>query len=116
MKETRAAADAAFSMLEEMCMAEFQESMKEEKRIKNGYEIIERCAVGEKEIVIGHNPKALNPYVCWFCKDGTDYYWGHYCNQLLTARKKMNERYEDAVSCPAKARQVPSKGKEHHER
>ena len=42
--------------------------MNEEKRINAGYEIIESCTIGSTELVIGHNPKAPNPYVCWYCK------------------------------------------------
>lgn len=42
--------------------------MNEEKRINGGYEIIESCTIGSNELVIGHNPKAPNPYVCWYCK------------------------------------------------
>lgn len=62
----------------------------EEKRINGGYEIIESCTIGNNELVIGHNAKALNPYVCWYCKDGSDYFWGYYCNQLSEAREKLN--------------------------
>lgn len=68
--------------------------MNEEKRINGGYEIIESCTIGSNELVIGHNPKAPNPYVCWYCKNGTDYFWGYYCNQLSEAREKLNERYQ----------------------
>lgn len=50
----------------------------EEKRINGGYEIIESCTIGNNELVIGHNSKAPNPYVCWYCKDGSDYFWGYY--------------------------------------
>ena len=40
----------------------------EEKRINGGYEIIESCTIGNNELVIGHNAKAPNPYVCWYAK------------------------------------------------
>lgn len=40
----------------------------EEKRINGGYEIIESCTIGNNELVIGHNAKAPNPYVCWYCR------------------------------------------------
>ena len=66
--------------------------MNEEKRINAGYEIIESCTIGSTELVIGHNPKAPNPYVCWYCKNGTDYFWGCYVNELSAAREKLNER------------------------
>lgn len=48
--------------------------MENEKRSNQGYEIIESCTVGSTEFVIGHNPKAVNPYVCWYCKGGDNYF------------------------------------------
>lgn len=56
----------------------------EEKRINSGYEIIESHTIGSNELVIGHNDKAPNPYVCWYCKNGSDYFWGYYCNLIPT--------------------------------
>lgn len=64
------------------------------KRCNRGYEIIESCTVGGTELVIGYNPKAVNPYVCWYCKDGDNYFWGYYCNEISEARKILNERYD----------------------
>lgn len=64
-------------------------------RSNQGYEIIEGSTVGKEEVVIGYNPKAPNPYVCWYCSDG-DYYWGYYCNTISAARKKLNERCQSA--------------------
>lgn len=68
--------------------------MDEEKRSNQGYEIIESCKIGNTELVIGHHPTAPNPYVCWYCKNGTDYFWGYYTNELDAAREKLNERYQ----------------------
>lgn len=68
--------------------------MEEAKRSNQGYEIIESCTIGSTELVIGHNPKAPNPYVCWYCKGEDNYFWGHYCNELSAAREKLNERYQ----------------------
>jgi len=48
--------------------------MEKEKRSNGGYEIIESCTIGSTELVIGHNPKAPNPYVCWYCKGGGNYF------------------------------------------
>ena len=64
------------------------------KRSNQGYEIIESCTIGNTELVIGHHPTAPNPYVCWYCKGGGNYYWGCYCNTLEAAREKLN----DAIS------------------
>ena len=67
--------------------------MSKEIRSQQGYEIIESCTIGNTELVIGHNSKAPNPYVCWYCKGKDNYFWGYYCNDLLEAREKLNERY-----------------------
>ena len=61
--------------------------MDEEKRTNQGYEILESCTIGSSELVIGHNPKAPNPYVCLYCKGGDNYYWGCYCNDISAARE-----------------------------
>ena len=74
--------------------------MEQEKRINQGYEIIESCTIGSKELVIGHNPKAPNPYVCWYCKGGDNYYWGCYCNELSAARESLSERYNEERRMP----------------
>lgn len=74
--------------------------MSEETRSHQGYEIIESCTIGSTELVIGHNPKAPNPYVCWYCKGGDNYYWGCYCNELSVARESLSERYNEERSMP----------------
>lgn len=74
--------------------------MEQEKRINQGYEIIESCTIGSKELVIGHNPKAPNPYVCWYCKGGDNYYWGCYCNELSAAGEGLSERYNEERRMP----------------
>lgn len=74
--------------------------MEQEKRINQGYEITESCTIGSKELVIGHNPKAPNPYVCWYCKGGDNYYWGCYCNELSAARESLSERYNEERRMP----------------
>ena len=71
-----------------------------ETRSNQGYEIIESCTIGSTELVIGHNPKAPNPYVCWYCKGGDNYYWGCYCNELSEARESLSERYNKERSMP----------------
>lgn len=74
--------------------------MENEKRSNQGYEIIESCTIGSKELVIGYNPKAPNPYVCWYCRGGDNYYWGCYCNELSAARESLSERYNEERSMP----------------
>lgn len=70
------------------------------KRVNAGYEIIETCVIGNNEIVIGHNINAPNLYVCWYCKGGSDYHLGYYCNELSEAREKLIERYQTECYMP----------------
>jgi len=74
--------------------------MDKKSRTNQGYKIIECCTIGNKELVIGHNPKAPNPYVCWYCKGGSDYYWGDYCNTLEAARESLSDRYRSECQMP----------------
>lgn len=90
--------------------------MNEEKRSCIGYEIIESRIIGSSEIVIGHNPTAPNPYVCWYCKDGNDYYWGRYTNTLDDARETMRERSEQQARFLRNEQQKPPKKRDEHER
>ena len=90
--------------------------MSEEKRSNSGYEIIESCTIGNKELVIGHHPAAPNPYVCWYCKGGNDYYWGFYCNELSDARDKLNERYQSECHMPYNQPAKKQKSRDDRER
>ena len=58
-----------------------------------GYIIINSKRINEhEEIVIGYNEKAVQKYVCWYCRDNDNYFWGYYTNNLKDAMKKMDER------------------------
>lgn len=69
--------------------------MSKERCINQGYEITQSCTIGRKEIVIGHNEHTPNPYVCWYCKNRRDFYWGHYCNTMKKAQEKFKERCQE---------------------
>ena len=51
-----------------------------EKRINEGYEIIEACPIDDTyEVVLGKMKSKLgDQYVTWLCGKGTNYFWGHY--------------------------------------
>lgn len=68
-----------------------------EKRTNIGYEIIECIELGGVEYVLGVNETAPNPYVTWRSSPDRQnyYYWGHYMNSLLDARKDLYERVID---------------------
>lgn len=90
--------------------------MNGETRSNQGYEIIESCTIGNTELVIGHHPKAPNPYVCWYCKGGDNYYWGCYCNTLEAAREKLNERYQSECEMPYNQPSRKPRSHDEHER
>lgn len=58
-----------------------------------GYQIINSKPINEREeIVIGYNENAVQKYVCWYCRDNDNYFWGYYTNSLKDAIKKMDGR------------------------
>ena len=85
--------------------------MEEEKRSNGGYEIIESCTIGSTELVIGYNPKAPNPYVCWYCKGGGNYFWGTYCDTIEATRENLSERYQRECLMPYTNPSAPKQGK-----
>ena len=72
------------------------------KEINAGYEILDRQRVGSTEVVLGHNPRAPEPYVTWKCRHGSDYHFGHYfadknsaVKDFKTRRKKLCKKYKN---------------------
>ena len=59
-------------------------------RHNNGFDIIAAVPISpSEEIVIGHRTTSIGEsYVCWFCKNQNDYYWGKY-----------SSTYQKAVAC-----------------
>ena len=66
-------------------------------RINAGYIITDSIHVGEMEFVLGVHSTAANQFVTWACKDGKDYFWGHYFNDLMAATKDLIDRAEQEV-------------------
>lgn len=69
-----------------------------EKRINQGYEIIQSIDVGSAEFVLGVNVKAPGQYVTWKCSNKDNYYWGHYMNSRLAAIRNLCERALEEVT------------------
>ena len=53
-------------------------------RMNAGYIITNSVHVGRTEFVLGVHSTAPSQFVTWACKDGKDYYWGHYHSDLLS--------------------------------
>lgn len=65
----------------------------EDKRINCGYEIVTALRCSKRmELVIGHNPEAVSPYVCWYCYDGNSYSTGDYCGTYKQALESLADR------------------------
>ena len=47
-----------------------------EKRVNQGYEIVQSIEVGTSEFVLGVNQYHPEQFVTWKCSGKTDYYWG----------------------------------------
>lgn len=62
------------------------------KRINAGYVITSAVSVGNTEFVLGVHSKAPEQFVTWECQHGTDYIWGHYTDNLLSATKDLCAR------------------------
>ena len=72
--------------------------MSEENRINQGYVIIDSITVKNVEFVLGEHPTAPSRYVTWECKDGNNYYWGHYMSDKFAAKRDLHKRVESEVS------------------
>lgn len=67
-----------------------------EKRMNQGFEIINAIVIDEEtksEVVLGKNETRFGTqYVTWLCKGFKDYYWGHYKDDLKSAKIDFCER------------------------
>lgn len=62
-----------------------------------GYIITNSITIGESEVVLGVHETKGNMFVTWECNNKTDYYWGHYFDDLLAAQKDFLQRGLDKV-------------------
>lgn len=69
-----------------------------EKRVNQGYEIVQSIEVGTSEFVLGVSQYHPEHFVTWKCSGKTDYYWGHYTDSLLKATKDLCERALEEIS------------------
>ncbi len=61
-------------------------------RINEGYVITDSIHVGETEFVFGKLDSKIPMYVTWACKDGSNYFWGHYFSDPMEAKKDLLAR------------------------
>ena len=61
-------------------------------RMNAGYIITDSIHIGETEFVIGMSASAPAQFVTWECKDGNNYYWGHYLYERMAAERDLLDR------------------------
>ena len=62
-------------------------------RMNAGYVITDSIHIGKAEFVIGENQTCFGTmYVTWECKNGNNYFWGHYMDSRRAAEKDLLER------------------------
>ena len=69
-----------------------------EKRVNQGYEIVQSIEVGTSEFVLGVSQYHPEQFVTWKCSGKTDYYWGHYTDSQLKATKDLCERALEEIA------------------
>ena len=78
-------------------------------RVNQNYVIVNSINVGNAEFVLGVNMKAPSQFVTWECKDGTDYFWGHYFSDQFSAQKDLCARGMQEVKILDKANKPKKK-------
>ena len=67
-------------------------------RTNVGYKIIKVIALHHTEFVLGEKTtNSGTKYVTWRCNNQTDYYYGHYIENLDLAMLDLYERVQDEV-------------------
>ena len=74
-------------------LLEVERMADENPQIVQGYKILKSAYVEGKEFVLGHNPKAPEPFVTWQAKGHSkDYENGHYKKTYKDALRDFNRR------------------------
>lgn len=83
-----------------------------ERRKNRSYFIIDSIQIGEAEFVVGESATAPEPFVTWECKNGEDYFWGHYFSDRLAAKRDLLERAGHELQYQERMRERAAKEKE----
>ena len=86
------------------------------QRINAGYTITDSIQIGAIEFVLGEHATAPSRYVTWECRDGSNYYWGHYMDDGLSAVKDLLERAGRELEFQLRRRESANKTKGDKER
>lgn len=66
-------------------------------RMNAGYIITDSIHIGETEFVIGVHSKCPSMFVTWACKNGDNYFWGHYLTSRDAAEHDLVNRAKEQL-------------------
>ena len=81
-------------------------------RMNAGYIITDSIHIGETEFVIGIHSTYPGKFVTWACKNGDNYFWGHYLTSREDAERDIVDRAKDQLLLLEHIRGRPSPVKE----
>lgn len=81
-------------------------------RKNQGYIITDSVRIGNAEFVAGELAAVPDSYVTWECKNGEDYFWGHYFSDRLAAKRDLLERAGHELQYQERMRKKAAKEKE----
>lgn len=88
-----------------------------EQRVNEGYVITDSLHIGSTEFVIGENQTRFGTmYVTWQCRDGDNYFWGHYLTERQAAEKDLLARAGQELERNMRRQEQPKRKKEDRER
>lgn len=67
-------------------------------RTNAGYTITQSIHIGNTEFVLGESSTDPAQFVTWACKDGDNYFWGHYMTDKLAALRDLLDRAGEELS------------------
>lgn len=67
-------------------------------RVNAGYTITQSIHIGTTEFVLGESSTDPAQFVTWACKDGDNYFWGHYMTDKLAALRDLLDRAGEELS------------------
>ena len=67
-------------------------------RTNAGYTITQSIHIGSAEFVLGESSADPAQFVTWACKDGDNYFWGHYMTDKLAALRDLLDRAGEELS------------------
>ena len=91
-----------------------------DQRINAGYVITDSIHIGNTEFVLGVSEHEPAMFVTWACTGGNNYFWGHYHEDLLKAKKDLlgraGQELELQMKRKAQAKIAPQKQDKERER